>query len=114
MRNHIRYLEDQNLFILPIQTDQGVVYQYHQLFKDFLVDQFQELPPQKQDELNYRVAKLVRKEKRLSEQLSPTTYVRATVNKQPGSWINMPYPYIRLGTKACLKNGTGQSCILMT
>ena len=53
---YIRYLEDQNLFILSIQTDQGVVYQYHQLFKDFLVEQFQELPSQKRDEVNYRVA----------------------------------------------------------
>ena len=54
--NYIRYLEDQNLFILSIQTDQGVVYQYHQLFKEFLVEQFQELPYQKQDHVNCRVA----------------------------------------------------------
>jgi len=53
---NIRYLEEQNLFILSIQTDQGMVYQYHQLFKDFLAAQFHELPHQKQDEVNCRLA----------------------------------------------------------
>lgn len=53
---YIRYLEDQNLFLLSIQTDQGVVYQYHQLFKEFLVEQFLELPFKKQDLVNCRVA----------------------------------------------------------
>ncbi len=54
--NYIRYLEDQNLFILSIQTDQGVVYQYHQLFKEFLTQQFQELPYRKQDRVNCQIA----------------------------------------------------------
>jgi len=53
----IRHLEGQNLFILSIQTDQGTVYQYHQLFKDFLVDQFCELPQQKRDDIHCRAAK---------------------------------------------------------
>jgi LuxR family maltose regulon positive regulatory protein len=52
----IRYLEDQNLFILSIQTDQEVVYQYHQLFKDFLIEQFHKFPQQHQDEIHFRVA----------------------------------------------------------
>lgn len=54
--NYIRYLEDQNLFLLSIQTDQEIVYQYHQLFKEFLIEQFQELPYRKQDQVNCRVA----------------------------------------------------------
>jgi len=52
----IRHLEDQNLFISSVQDELGVSYQYHQLFRDFLVAQFKEKPAPEQALIHLRIA----------------------------------------------------------
>jgi ATP/maltotriose-dependent transcriptional regulator MalT/DNA-binding SARP family transcriptional activator len=53
----IQYLEDQNLFISSSQSKNGIYYQYHALFKDFLESCFQDLPAEQQEEIHRRFSK---------------------------------------------------------
>jgi len=53
----IQYIEDQNLFLSTSQSKNGVYYQYHALFKDFLEACFQDLPVNQQEEIHRKIAK---------------------------------------------------------
>lgn len=53
----IKQLEDQNLFISRSETNQGIYYQYHQLFKEFLmIDLHKEVSLQEVNRLHLRSA----------------------------------------------------------
>ncbi len=52
----IRQLENQNLFISPVPESPGNKYQYHQLFRDFLLAQFKEEPASEQVLIHSRIA----------------------------------------------------------
>jgi LuxR family transcriptional regulator, maltose regulon positive regulatory protein len=55
-RKTVKDLEDSNLFIFPVRDGGGTAYQYHQLFRDFLLAQFRESPTLEQAGVHKRIA----------------------------------------------------------
>lgn len=81
----IREMEERNLFVLRVETPQGLSYRYHQLFLEFLRERLVEKFPQRKQQLHLRAGRWFYGEG--SIELAVYHMVEAGELKQAAQWM---------------------------